>query len=752
MKYTNTADIGIEPSYKPAYYIWYKERNEVVWSSELYHLLRLDPVEVRPDMDEFIVKVHPEDQALVKLNHQQLYDGQAVRPYVFRLAFGNYNKECISVSSNLEMPDGSWMVLEQIFEKNSFMHWVNDTDVPWQRGNGLEVIKEQEANERRLIQAQKISNTGWYEYNLKDPIKSKFSDLWLVMHDFQHDNVPNVEEYLGHIYPFTLEEMGNTPAYLKRLPSEWGEVEFKLLTKNGDVKYICNSSRIEYQGEEPAKIFGVTTDVTDIRKAKKALLKSEKRYRLLSETSRDVIFLLDGEPGNTTIAYVSDSVTPMLGYRKEDLIGRISRNFIHPDDRPQFLANYISEIVKGKVAKMTVRLLKKSGTYLWAEVLANLFEERKIRLSIRDITDRKVDEERLIKANNDLNALIKATENLIFIISQDRKFEGVIANDVSKLHIPPKDFIDRPIDQIWTDKSGLKLQKQVEDTFETEQPGVLEYPFVLNGVMDWYRAQIHSFMGYDGKPKVSVVIETITIQKKAEQEIRKSLEMERELSKMRSNFVAMASHQFRTPLTVIKSNMQLLDLAKLDNPVVSKVSSRLTKEVNRLISLMEDILILGKVQSESLKVSAKEIDLHKLLKDIADDLILSNDKRKLKLSTKGEAEFFYGDYGLMRHAILNIVTNAFKYSENRPGPEVLIDYTNVDLIKVHIKDYGIGIHPDDHHRIFKDFFRADNVGNIPGTGLGMSIALEFLRLNKCSLKLDSDLEKGATFTIILPKK
>lgn len=616
-------------------------------------------------------------------------------------------------------------------------------------------VTERRQTEFRLKRAQRISKTGWFEYNLTDPAESRFSEEWLHMYELPEDYIPTGKELIRMLFP-DKKNPQDFKAFLSKLPLEWDNMETRVTTIRGNVRFLSNTSRLTYNKEgEPIRLFGTSHDITDIRTAQEAMRQSERRYRLLSESSSDVVFLMEGELGNTHITFVSDYVKKLLGYDKTEMIGTRSIDYVHPEDAHAYVQQSVPLLSSGHDGvTISFRLRKKSGSYVWTEAVASHFrdEDRTLLLmSVRDVSDRKKIELELIKASTDLKALIKSTDQVVYIINSYQTFENVIARDESILPYPIIQFLHKPITMLWTDEVGLRLIELVREVFITRQSAFYEYEYRVHEKMDWYKASVHYFKGFDKKDRVTVYVEVITRQKEVEAELQRSVKMERELARMRANFVSMASHQFRTPLTVIKSNMQLLDSARVDHPVVTRVSARLIREVDRLVNLMEDILILGRVQSDSMRVDREEFDLLEMLEDIKRDVDLGQpDGRELKICAE-KSIMVYLDKTLMRHATLNLITNAFKYSAQARNPEVHLTQTNghVDLC---IVDFGIGIPKEDQSRIFKDFFRADNVKEIQGTGLGLSIASEFLQLNRCELHMESELRKGTTFQITIPQE
>lgn len=683
--------------------------------------------------------------------------------HLYSKALDEYSKKAKRLFSKVS-PTKPKVNLDMRTKVDNRIKWLN-LQVEFTFHDGLPIksfgvvqdVTELKDTQDKLERAQTISNIGWYEYDLVNPENSKCSSEWLRMHDFDDGKVPQLGEYMARLHPYDQKKLGDDLAcFLQRMGSRWDKKEFRLLTKNDQVKYISNSSRVLFEGEKPVKVFGVTRDITQGKLAQKALCESERLHRLLSETSRDVIMLLSGEIWNARVAYVSDSVSSLLGYQKAQVLDHKASSFIHPDDLNIYLKTFAMSLsVNGANTKLHLRLVRKNGTSVWVEVIANSFSlkgELMIRLSIRDISEWRDFEEQLIHTNNDLDALIRATDNLIFVIDSDGRFERVIGNE-DRFHIPPDEFVGQKVEDVWNDPNGIEMTSMVNRSFaETSSESFNCLHVNRHGGVEWLLVTTYPYMGYDQKARVSVVVEEITRQKQYEQELEKTLEMERELSKMRANFVAMASHQFRTPLTVIKSNMQLLKAVDLYHPVLDRVESRLTREVDRLVNLMEDILLIGKSQTNNMRVERKAFCLRDLVSDLISDIDqITGDDRLLKVTVLGRPVEFIGDYDLLRHALLNIITNAFKYSPEKPNPELKIDYNPQNHIQLTVRDYGIGIPSQDHSRIFNDFYRGNNVGEIPGTGLGMSITREFLKLNDCSIQLESELGLGSVFTVQLPK-
>ncbi|MAW64996.1 MAG: hypothetical protein CMD18_02265 [Flavobacteriales bacterium] len=239
-------------------------------------------------------------------------------------------------------------------------------------------------------------------------------------------------------------------------------------------------------------------------------------------------------------------------------------------------------------------------------------------------------------------------------------------------------------------------------------------------------------------------------------ELKKALEKEKELGELKSQFVSMASHQFRTPLTVIQSNIELFQMlaSKIDSNLkgkFDKISKRIQTEVARLGDLMNDVLLLGKLNAN---VLLAEIQLGNILQDTTEVVNRLNsiqpDKRRATITVEGVQRNIAYDKKLLAHALSNLIDNAFKYSRNKPSPEIKISFKK--QLEINVIDFGRGIPNNEINKLFQPFFRSNSAQDIEGTGLGLVICKRYIELQKGTLCVQSILNKKTTFTISLPLK
>jgi len=183
---------------------------------------------------------------------------------------------------------------------------------------------------------------------------------------------------------------------------------------------------------------------------------------------------------------------------------------------------------------------------------------------------------------------------------------------------------------------------------------------------------------------------------KTQKELALSLEKEKELGELKSRFVAIASHQFRTPLTVIQSNMGILfmQMNSMDEkfkPKFKKVYHRIRNQIDRMTNLMNDVLLLGKINAGKIKPTFKVTSLTSLCSDIvANYNEIQEDNRVMNITVTGTSYPLELDASLLDHALSGLISNAFKYSIGRAAPSISINF-EAKSVQVIVKDYGIGI-------------------------------------------------------------
>jgi PAS domain S-box-containing protein len=238
---------------------------------------------------------------------------------------------------------------------------------------------------------------------------------------------------------------------------------------------------------------------------------------------------------------------------------------------------------------------------------------------------------------------------------------------------------------------------------------------------------------------------------KSRQDLKESLNKEKELNEIKSKFVSMASHEFRTPLSTILSSASLVGRYPLTDqqPQRDKHVVKIKDAVKQLNNLLEDFLSLGKLEEGKVDIKQEEFDVDELLEEIIEEIkALLKTNQVIKLTKQGDTTF-KSDKRLIKAILYNLLTNAGKFSPDNAA--ILLNVDCNENLSMEVIDHGIGIPEEEKNHLFSSFFRASNVTNIQGTGLGLHIVKRYVTLLKGKILLNSKLNEGTSVQIILPE-
>ncbi|HUM97802.1 MAG TPA: PAS domain-containing sensor histidine kinase [Chitinophagaceae bacterium] len=234
-------------------------------------------------------------------------------------------------------------------------------------------------------------------------------------------------------------------------------------------------------------------------------------------------------------------------------------------------------------------------------------------------------------------------------------------------------------------------------------------------------------------------------------ELSDALEKEKQLGEIKSRFLSMASHEFRTPLSTVLSSASLLSKYKKEEEQEKRERhiDKIKNSVKHLNDLLEDFLSLGKLDEGKVTTSCVEVNVKDLISETVDEMNgLTKENQQIVYQHHG-AELAVTDNKLLKNVLINLMTNAIKFSAADTTIDVY-SFCNAENIKVSITDRGIGISKDDQPHLLSSFFRGANATNIQGTGLGLHIVQRYLSLLGGEVQFESELNKGTTVTFTIP--
>jgi signal transduction histidine kinase/DNA-binding NarL/FixJ family response regulator len=251
--------------------------------------------------------------------------------------------------------------------------------------------------------------------------------------------------------------------------------------------------------------------------------------------------------------------------------------------------------------------------------------------------------------------------------------------------------------------------------------------------------------------QVMVVTQDITERKRAEAEMSKALDKERVLNELKSRFVSMASHEFRTPLGTILSSVSLIGKynGQNDEDKRYKHIQRIKASVVNLTAILNDFLSLSKLEEGKVSYNAVPVSLTELCEEIKEEMqVIAKEGQDIICIHNGHSEIIELDKQILKNILINLVSNAIKYSDEHKPIQVRTEQAD-DTIRIKVTDEGIGIPKEDQQHIFDTFFRATNAMNIQGTGLGLNIVKKYTDMLGGQINFESQPGKGTTFTLTL---
>lgn len=488
----------------------------------------------------------------------------------------------------------------------------------------------------------------------------------------------------------------------------------------------------------------IAVAISERKKFEEELQDSEQRFKALIEKSSEAVSLTDPEG---LIKYVSPSFTNVLGYEPEEVIGKKGFVLIHPDDI-EYAKNVTAKIVgkPGESVVVDVRCIHKDGSIRYIEITStNLLDNPSIRAVVsnfHDITEITKTEERIMKENAEDEALLKsigdgivATDPSGKIILVNKAFEDMLGSK-------EKDILGKKPDDI------IKMENDLgEEIKEKDRP--LNKAFSTGKKI----TATHYLTGKNNKKFPATIVATpITLNKKIIGAIKilHDITREKEIDKSKTEFVSLASHQLRTPPSIVKWYSEML----INNPDFENLNDKQKKYIRqiyaageRMVLLVNTLLTVSRLELGTFKTKLETIDIVKVCKTVLLELSVDIKGKNLNIIEDYQPDMpsVKADIGTITIIFQNLISNAVKYTPEKGTITIKITASKKELI-FKISDTGYGIPENEKSKIFTRLFRADNVRAKvqEGNGLGLYIVKSLLDKAGGSVSFESVEGKGTT--------
>ncbi|HEY9706318.1 MAG TPA: PAS domain-containing sensor histidine kinase, partial [Allocoleopsis sp.] len=505
-------------------------------------------------------------------------------------------------------------------------------------------------------------------------------------------------------------------------------------------------------------IICVSRNITERKQAEKELRNAKEQLAVL----------LDAVPG--TVSWVSADLR-YIGVNKQlaQIFQRPPEYFIGQPlgflEKKSYFAELMRDFFASSDQELSLELSTPNGqSYL---IVGQKYNQNKSAFTVGiDITERKQAEQQLQTATSRLTTLIKNLQAGILVKDESQKI--VLINQqfctMFGLSISPEEMIGQNFDEFpaYCQNIFLDHEKFVQGLnhiIESREVVTNEELYLVDGKI-YERDYIPIFVddNYSGH---LWMYRDITERKRAERELLKTqaelqqaLEKEKELNELKSRFVTMTSHEFRTPLSTILSSAELLEYYRHQWPLdkQNKHLKRIQSSVKHMTQLLNDVLIIGRAEADQLEFYPTSIDIIQFCQEFLEEIQLSNKaEQSIIFQSECTISIVQLDEKLLRQILTNLLSNAIKYSPD----DGVINFNLIchpEEVKFSVQDQGIGIPEADKIHLFESFHRGTNVSNIPGTGLGLAIVKKCVDVYGGSITVETEVGFGTTFFVTLPLK
>ena len=509
-----------------------------------------------------------------------------------------------------------------------------------------------------------------------------------------------------------------------------------------------SARRVEVDGDCINTI--IVRDTTDAKWAERELL---LRERALASSAEGIVIVDMTLPGQPMI-FVNTAFERITGYEMHDILGQNCR-ILQGSDRDQPGIEMMRRAIEqGEACQVVVRNYRRDGSMFWNELtispVRNIDEQVTHYVGVAsDITDRMAAEQVLHLRTERLNAVFELSPDGFVVL--DKRGEVSIVN---------------PAFERMTGLCAADLVGQTRDAFEEHLMSLCSSAVEVQdgsapspgggGDDDSQQGLSRRELLHLHSPAARTLVRRVRHGGHDNETVMyfRDITQELEVDRMKSEFLSIAAHELRTPMASIYGFTELLLKRKFDDARRADMLSTIHKQAHILINLINELLDLARIEARRGKDFKRKVQpLAPLLQDTVAGLLMHNDDRKVAMSLPAAAVWVDADTEKLAQAVTNVLSNAYKYSPQ--GGSIVLDVVSrqrgeVNECGIRVQDQGLGMSPEHLARLFERFFRADTSGNIPGTGLGMTIVKEIIELHGGEVAVDSALGQGTTVVLWLP--
>jgi len=608
-------------------------------------------------------------------------------------------------------------------------------------------------NQERFRMAVETTNLGTWEYSPRD-FKLYCSPESRKICGLPDDVNPDFEIVFDHVFG---EDKDYFIEQVKAAINPTGQGKFDMLLRiyrynDKEMRWIRAQGKVFFNGSMfPERLIGTMLDITEEKTKEEELKESVELFETMADNVPAMIWMSGTDKFDD---YFNKTWLQFTGRRLEEESNEGWLEGVHPDDVQNCIDTYNTSFKQQKGFYTEYRLRRYDGEYRWiSDNSVPRFSSDGDFLGFIsacvDIDDQKRFREKIQESELLFKTISNASPAALWMTNENE--DNVFISD-TWLKWTGKNFND-VIHRGWTqsvlEEDRRHVVNKFRECFEKRKYFNAEFRFSrADGEIRWALTEGYPFYGFNGAfSGYAGSVTDITDMKKLEQR--------------KDDFIKMASHELKTPITSINGYVQLLlniynetDEQKLhlSKPTVKSSLNTISKQVAKLTRLVSELLDLSKIESGRLELHKTEFNLADMVEETVQDVRHTTSKHAIIVHNEFEGKII-ADKDRIAQVIMNFLTNAIKYSPNADSIDVYVE-GNSKFATVRVKDYGIGISKKDHLRIFERFYRVEGKSEqtFPGFGIGLFIASEIIHRHNGTISVKSERGKGAEFVVSLPLK
>lgn len=727
------------------------EKQSLIWSKETCRIFGITEEEFDGRFETFLAFIHPEDSEQVQRAMMEVV-GQNI-PY-------NIDHRIVRRDGSIAWVNEQADIIRD--ESGAILRMIGMTQDITHRKAIEEALRE--FNERYEILSKATNDVIW-DWKVSSG-KIVYNHGLQSIFDYSQEEIgSSVLWWESKVHPDDLKAV--TESFLKAFSQKQNTWQgtYRFASSNGTFKYVFDRAYILYDDQsEPLRMIGSMQDITERMNAMEEI---EKLSFVASKTDNAVIIT---DPSDK-IEWVNEGFTKITGYKPEDVAGKTPQFLFGVETNKEIVNRIVQHKSTGNTYSGELTCYKYNGEKFCTRfnvtpVFANDGSVKNFIFMLADISAQREFENKITAIARELESLIENANVPIFGIDRNgyiNEWNKVTASlcGYSRTEILGKKWLEEMVASEYHSGASEMLSSVLfgkpVSNFELPIATRHKRPLTMLLSASPRRDVNQNIVGamLVAQDVTELIAYRQNLEKMVEDRTRalnKALQNEKELVEMKSKFVSMASHEFRTPLSTISLAAGYVKKFKHKLPPeeIDRKLDNIEKQILHMTHLLDDVLVIGKAESGKIQIRAGEVNIRDFIEKLGVELEqASGNTHQIVVRSKVSNEIIFSDEKLLRNIFVNLLTNAIKFS---PGAkvvdlELLQDAGKMTII---VRDYGIGIPATEIDKVLDPFYRGSNATVIQGTGLGLSIIKKAVDLLQGSFHIKSEEGKGTEITVCLP--